>query len=325
MRDFMLAQPENIKQAATLLGATPDTSVLMAGGTDLLDEIKNENILPEIVVDLDSIPGLDSIRRDKDRIRIGALCKVAALGENTEIREAFMSLHMAALSLATPQLRNVGTVGGNLCQRPRCWYYRDPQVECRKKGGSRCYAVRGRNRYHAIFGGSTCHIVFPSDLAPALICLGAEVAIASSKGERRMPLEDLYALPRVDVRRETVLAPGEFLTEISVPLQGSGSRSTYHKIKERGTWDFAVVSVAMKAEVSNTSFGNVSIVCGGVAPIPWRLRKAEAFLKGKPITEDQLRRAARLDLEDARPLEENAHKIELLEAAVYRAGLSLKA
>ena len=323
MRDFMLAQPRNIAQAADLLKETSKTSALMAGGTDLLDEIKNEIIRPEIVVDLENIPGLDSISRDKDRIRIGALTKVAALGEDTGIREAFRGLHMAAHALATPQLRNVGTLGGNLCQRPRCWYYRDPQVSCRKKGGSRCYAVRGRNRYHAIFGGSTCHIVFPSDLAPALISLGAEVAISSGREERTMPLEDLFALPRVDVRRETVLAPGEILTEISVPLRGSGSRSTYHKIKERGTWDFAVVSVAMNAEISSTGFGNVSIVCGGVAPIPWRLRKAEAFLQGKPITEDQLRRAARLDLEDARPLEENAHKVDLLEAAVYRAGLSL--
>jgi xanthine dehydrogenase YagS FAD-binding subunit len=234
-----------------------------------------------------------------------------------------MGLHMAAWSLASPQLRNVGTVGGNLCQRPRCWYYRDPLVACRKKSGSRCFAYRGRNRYHAIFGGGTCYIVFPSDLAPALISLGAEATIVSTQGKRTIPLEDLYALPRVDIRRETVLEPGEFLTEVGVPLPGSGSRSTYHKVKERGTWDFAVVSVAMNAELANERFGNVSIVCGGVAPIPWRLRKAEAFLKGKPATEDLLRRAARLDLDDARPLEENAHKIDLLETAVYRAGLSL--
>ena len=324
MRDFMLAQPRDVNQATALLKETSKTSALMGGGTDLLAEIKNEIIRPEIVVDLSRIPGMDSIDRDEDRIRIGALTTVAALGENAEIREAFMGLHMAAHSLATPQLRNVGTVGGNLCQRPRCWYYRDPQLECRKKGGSRCFAFRGRSRYHAIFGGGTCHIVFPSDLAPALISLGAEVTIASVKGERTLPLEDLYALPRVNVRRETVLTAGEFLTEISVPLPRSGVKSTYHKIKERGIWDFAVVSVAMNAEVASESFGNVSIVCGGVAPIPWRLRKAEAFLKGKPIAEDQLRKAVRMDLEDARPLAENAYKVDLLEAAVYRAGLSLK-
>ena len=138
-----------------------------------------------------------------------------------------------------------------------------------------------------------------------------------------MPLEDLYALPSVDIRRETVLVPGEFLTEIHIPLPRSGARSTYHKIKERGTWDFAVVSVALNAVVTNDSFQDVSIVCGGVAPIPWRLRKGEAFLKGKPITEDLLRQAAKLDLRDTRPLEENAYKVDLLETAVYRAGLAL--
>jgi xanthine dehydrogenase YagS FAD-binding subunit len=323
MRDFKLAQPENISQAVNLLDAAADTTKLMAGGTDLLDEIKNETIRPEIVVDLNRVPGLDRIVKDRDRIRIGALTRVAALGENAQVRDALPGLHQAARSLASPQLRNVGTLGGNLCQRPRCWYYRDPQVVCRKKGGSRCYAYRGRNRYHAIFGGGTCYIVFPSDLAPALICLGAEATITSPKGSKTVPLEELYALPRVNVRRETILDGDECLTEIGIPLPKPGFLSTYLKFKERGTWDFAVVSVALNAEIRGGNFGDVSIVCGGVAPIPWRLRKAEVFLKGKPIAEGPLREAVRRDLEDANPLEENAYKLALLETAVYRAGLSL--
>ena len=323
MREFMLAQPRNTGQVSALLSRTSDVSVLMAGGTDLLDEIKNGTIQPEIVVDLTSLKGLDTITQGDGRVTIGALSTVASLAEDSVIQDTFPGLQQAALSLASPQLRNVGTVGGNLCQRPRCWYYRDPQVECRKKGGSRCFALRGRSRYHAIFGGGMCYIVFPSDLAPMLISLGAEATAASEKRSRVFPLEELYALPQRDVRRETTLNPGEFLTEISVPLPKADFKSAYHKIKERGTWDFAVVSAAVSAQVKNGSFGEVSIVCGGVAPIPWRMRRAEKSLRGQRITEDNLRKAAREDLEEARPLAENAYKVKLLEAAVGRAGLSL--
>ncbi len=323
MKNFKLAQPQTIAQAAALLKQDSESRVLMAGGTDLLDELKSGIIQPDTVIDLSTLTDGHDIRQDKDVIRIGALAKVALLAEASPIQEYFPGLREAALSLATPQLRNMGTVGGNLCQRPRCWYYRDPQAACRKKGGSRCYAFRGRNRYHAIFGGGICHIVFPSDLAPALISLDAEVTITSPVGDRRMPLEELYALPSADVRRETVLEPGEVVKEVAVPLPKAGTKSTYLKIKERGTWDFAVVSVALNAVVVGGIFQDVRIVCGGVAPVPWRMAQAEGHLKGKKITEDLLREAARKDLTQARPLEENAYKADLLETAVYRAGLSV--
>ena len=321
MNNFKLAQPQNIEQAASLLS---DKKVfLMAGGTDLLDEIKNEIITPDVVVDLKSIPDLAYIQRTDGKVRIGAMTRVSELAENQTIKTSYPVLHEAALSLATPQLRNVGTVGGNLCQRPRCWYYRNPQVECRKKGGSRCYASGGRNRYHAILGGGICHIVYPSDLAPALISLDAEATIATTNGNRTIPLEEFYTLPRVDVQKENILKANEILKEIEIPTPKNEAKSTYVKLKERGTWDFALVSAAVCGIVSGKTFKDIKIVLGGVAPIPWRLEKAENLLKGNPVTDDVVKQAVKEALSEARPLKENAYKQDLAAIAVSRAVLSL--
>ena len=295
----------------------------MAGGTDLLDEIKNGIIEPGVVVDLKSIPNLAYIKSSNGNIHIGAMTRLSELEKNPTIKTGYSVLHEAILSLATPQLRNVGTVGGNLCQRPRCWYYRDPQVECRKKGGSRCYATRGRNRYHAILSGGICHIVYPSDLAPALISLEAEVTIASPGGEKTIPLEKFYTLPRVDVHKENILEANEILKEIKIPKLKTGSKSTYVKLKERGTWDFALVSAAVSGVVTGKTFKDIKIVLGGVAPIPWRLHKVENPLKGKPISDDFVKKVAKEALSDARPLKENAYKQELAAIAVCRAVSSL--
>lgn len=323
MKDFKMAQPQTLEQVTSLLAEKKDGYYLMAGGTDLLDEIKNEVIEPEAVVDLKTIPGLSTITKEKDAIRIGALTTVADLAEDPVITSDYPGLRQAALSLATPQLRNVGTVGGNLCQRPRCWYYRDPQVICRKKGGSRCYASNGRNKYHAVLGGGICFIVHPSDLAPALISLDARVVISSAKGEKTIPLEDFFILPQVSVKKENILEPGEVVKEVIIPLARKGEKSTYYKLKERGTWDFAIVSAAVKALVSGGTFRDVRIVLGGVAPIPWRLKQVENSISGRKASEDLLRKATREALREAKPLEENGYKLDLIETAVCRAILSL--
>ncbi|MBN1222885.1 MAG: xanthine dehydrogenase family protein subunit M [Candidatus Aminicenantes bacterium] len=321
MKTFKLAQPQTLEQVTTLPAG--EIYFLMAGGTDLLDEIKNEIIAPDIVVDLKTIPNLDYIENTKKGVRIGALTTVSELAENQIIRQNFPVLHQAALSLATPQLRNMGTVGGNLCQRPRCWYYRDPQVKCRKKGGNRCYAFKGRNRYHAILGGGICYIVHPSDLAPALISLDAEVTIAKAKGETPIPLADFFALPRDNVRKENILEPGEAVKEIRLPPLKPGSRSTYFKFKERGTWDFAVVSAAVTGVISRGIFEDIRIVMGGIAPIPWRLDKAEQIIKGNKATEELARKGVREALAGATPLEENTYKKDLAEVVVSRTVMSL--
>ena len=186
-----------------------------------------------------------------------------------------------------------------------------------------CYAYEGKNKYHAIFGGSVCHIVYPSDLAPMLIALEAAVTIASLRGERTIPLAEFYALPDKNVLRENVLGPDELVREIRVPPAGKGDRSAYLKLEERGTWDFALVSCAVKASGPGKSPSGLRIVMGGVAPVPWRLSKAEAALKGKSLTEAAARSAARAALEEAEPLAENGYKRALVEAAVTRALLSV--
>lgn len=323
MRDFSIAQPQSLRQVSSLLTTTEEETCLMAGGTDLLDEMKSEIVSPDIVVDLKSIPELAHISQQKDEVRIGAMTTVADLASHPLIQTEFPGLEEAARSLATPQLRNVGTVGGNLCQRPRCWYYRDSQVQCRKKGGSRCFASRGKNKYHAIFGGGICNIVHPSDLAPVLLSLDAKINLSTPKGERTFPLADFYTLPRDNVRKENILRKGEILKEIKLSLPTKGAKSTYLKLKERGTWDFAVVSVAVNAALSGKTVQDIKIFAGGVAPIPWRLEKTEIFMREKTATEDILREAVKEDIKDARPLSENAYKKQLLEVAVYKAVLGL--
>jgi xanthine dehydrogenase YagS FAD-binding subunit len=323
MKNFKIAQPRSIEDVTSLLSAKKERYYLMAGGTDLIGEIKDNIVEPDVVVDLSSLANLSFIRKEKNGVRIGALTTVAELAQDQMIKKEYPGLHQAANSLASPQLRNVGTVGGNLCQRPRCWYYRDSGVICRKKGGSRCYAYRGRNRYHAILGGGLCYIVHPSDLAPMLIALEAEISIHSDRGEKTIPLEDFFILPKTNVHKENILEPGEIITEIRIPPSQTGEKSTYLKLKERETWDFAVVSAAVKGTPSKGVFQKIKIVLGGVAPAPWRMKKAEDMIKGKKATEDLLREAARVELKEANPLEENGYKKDLVETALYRATLSL--
>lgn len=323
MKNFKIAQPQTLDELISLLSPRQEKTHLMAGGTDLLGEIKEEIVTPEIVVDLNAVQDLSYIRQGKNEVRIGALTTLSELSENPMIKEEYPGLHQAVDSVATLQLRNVGTIGGNLCQRPRCWYYRDPQLKCRKKGGSRCYAYRGKNKYHAILGGGLCYIVHPSDLAPMLIALDAEISIRSDKGSKTMLLEDFFTLPKINVRKENILEPGEILTEIRIPSPKKGEKSTYLKLKERRAWDFAVVSAAVKAILSGDVFTEIKIILGGVAPIPWRLKKAEDLIKGKKAAEILLREAAREALKEARPLEENGYKKELAEAVLCRASLSL--
>lgn len=325
MRDFKIAEPRTAEEAAALLAEAAEPAALIAGGTDLLDELKSGVATAGLVVDLRGVEGLAGMARDKGGLRIGAMTRVADLAASADVARDYPSLKEAALSLATPQLRNVGTVGGNLCQRPRCWYYRDPQVKCRKKGGFNCYAFQGRNKYHALFGGGSCYIVYPSDLAPALISLGATAVVATVKGERTMPLEKMYALPDVDVTRETALAKGEFLKAVVVPAPKPGRKAVYVKLKERGTWDFALVSAAVAAVVEGGRLAEISIVCGGVAPVPWRLKKAEDALRGQAATEEAVGRAAEAALADAAPLRENGYKTDLLRAALKQAVMAVGA
>jgi len=322
MRDFKIAEPRTADELAALLAESTESARLMAGGTDLVDELKSGVATAGLVVDMDKVPGLRGITAEKGGLRIGAMTRVVELAEDAAAGRDYPSLKEAALSLATPQLRNAGTVGGNLCQRPRCWYYRDPQVVCRKKGGFNCFAYQGRNKYHAIFGGSGCFIVFPSDLAPVLISLGAQATIGTARGDKVVPLGDFYAGPEVDVTRENVLAKGQFLKSVWVPGPKPGQRAAYVKLKERSTWDFALVSAAVAGVVKDGAFTEIAVVMGGVAPVPWRLKKAEDALKGKAVSKAVIRQAADEALKDAVPMRENGYKVDLVRAALERAVLA---
>lgn len=322
MKDFKFGTPKSVAQVTAAL-ATPGVDArVMGGGTDLLGEIKEGTIGPDVVIDLKALLGLAYVREEADGIAIGACTTVAGLAEDPLIAKNYRGLHEAASVIASPQLRNMGTVGGNLCQRPRCWYYRDAATVCNKKGGSQCFAEKGRNKYHAIFGGGLCWAVYPSDLAPALIALGASVVMASPQGERTVPLSDFYAPPIVNVRKENILGRQDVLTEVRIPAPKKGDRSAYLKFTERGAWDFAVVSAAVRATFDGRSVADIRIVCGGVAPVPWRLKAAEDALRGRTVTESSAAQAAARAAADARPLAENGYKVDILKAVVARAVLA---
>jgi len=323
MNDFKYGQPASLEQAAAFLARGSANAFLMGGGTDLLGEIKDGIVKPEVVIDLRTIPGLAYIKKDKDALAIGALTTLADIASDPMIAGEYRVLHEAANAAASPQLRNMGTVGGNLCQRPRCWYYRNAETLCNKKGGTQCFAEKGRNKYHAILAGGLCYAVNPSDLAPALIALDAKAVIASAKGDRTVPLAEFYTPPIVNVRKENVLGPGDIIREVRIPLAKPGDKSAYVKFTERGGWDFAVASAAVKASMSGSSMASVRIVCGGVATVPWRLKAAEDTLKGARPTEAAAKQAAAKALAGAQPLAENGYKVDILKAVVGQAVAAL--
>jgi xanthine dehydrogenase YagS FAD-binding subunit len=328
MKTFEWASPTSVGEAVNLLKSAPaakdldDAARPIAGGQDLLTTMKEYLTRPTRVVNLKMIRGLDRIKDDGGKgLRIGALVTLAQLEESAEVRRGFPGLAEAAHSVATPQIRNLGTVGGNLCQRPRCWYYRLEEAVCLKKGGSECFAATGENKYNAILGGGPSYIVHPSDLAPMLVAFGASVEVVGADGRRTIPLEKFFTLPSEgSIRRENVLHNDEIITEVSVPASPFAARSTYLKFKERESLDFALASVAAAVEVgADKTVKQARVVLGGVAPVPWRAPKAEEFLAGKSLSADTLAEAARLALDGAQPLEKNAYKVPLAQTLVRRA------
>jgi xanthine dehydrogenase YagS FAD-binding subunit len=271
-------------------------------------------------VNLKGVPGLDKIEDlGAKGLRIGALVTIADLHENAAVHSRFPGLAEAAKNVASPQIRNLGTVGGNLCQRPRCWYFRLEHVVCLKKGGDTCYAASGENKYNAIFGEGPSYIVHPSDLAPMLVALAATVTIHGGKGTRTIPIESFFTLPSADVRRENVLAADEIVTHVDVPASAYAKQSTYLKFRERPSLDFAMSSVAAALDVNAGTIREARLVLGAVAPIPWRVPQAEAALKGQPANEATFAKAAEIALDGAAPLTKNEYKVPLTKTLVRRA------
>ena len=325
MKAFEWTNPTTVNEAVKMLtvaspGDIDEAPRPIAGGQDLLTVMKDYTSRPTRLVNLKNIRGLNKITLNSRGLTIGALVTLTELEEHAAVRKSYPGLAEAAQSIATPQIRNLGTVGGNLCQRPRCWYFRLEEVICLKKGGSECYAASGENKYNAIIGGGPSFIVHPSDLAPMLLALGATVAVVGAAGKRVIPLDKFFTLPADgDIRRENVLKNEEIITEIHVPASPLAARSTYLKFKERESLDFALASVAAAVRLTGRTVSDARIVLGGVAPIPWRVPAAEKFLVGKELKPDVLAEAAKLALAEAQPLEKNAYKVPLAQTLVRRA------
>lgn len=315
MKAFRSANPRDIQEAVSLLGQ-PNASIV-GGGSDLLGMVKEHLVSPDVLVNLKSIHGLDHIETQSGKVRIGGLTTLDTISRDPRILKQYTVLAEAAEKVGTPQIRNAGTLAGNVCQRPWCWYYRNG-FKCFKAGGNTCFSASGENQFHAIFGGGPSYIVHPSDTAPALMALDAEFHIEGPKGQRVVPAADFFQLPRVNAARENILANDEILTAVEFPEAKPGTRGAYHKVLDRESWTHAVVSAAITLEMDQKICRSARVVLGGVAPIPWRLPKVEAMLTGKMITPELAAQAGEAAVEGAHPLAKNKYKIPLTKAVVKR-------
>ena len=325
MKTFSNANARDVRQAIALSADARQqgrAASFAGGGSDLLALVKERVVSPDVIVSLKPIRGFDRVAAEGGGLTIGGLITLDALGRDPAVRRQYGVLAEAAEGVATPQIRNVGTLAGNLCQRPWCWYYRNG-FACFKAGGNQCFSVAGENQFHAIFGGGPSYIVHPSDTAPALVALDATFRIAGPSGERTVPAADFFVLPRQNAAAENVLANDELLTSVQIPAPRAGMRSVYEKVLDREAWTHAVVSAAIVLQMEGSICRSARVVLGGVAPIPWRLPEVERVLTGQAITEDVAARAGEIAIAGARPLAKNAYKLPLTKNLVRRTILGL--
>jgi len=314
MPNFAYVRPKTLQEAIKHL-SSPDCRV-HAGGTDLLGCLRDEVFHAKRIVSLVGLHDLRGIHPTKEGgLRIGALTTVTEVAASKIIQERYPGLARAAAEVASPQLRNQGTIGGNICQKPRCWYYRG-EFHCLRKGGEKCFAAKGENPFHCIFGsGGICYIVHPSDIAPALVAFEATARVIGPKSGRWVPLEGIHVLPGVDPQKETVLKTNEIVTEILLP-PAKGFRSSYRKVRARQSWDFALAGVALALRFKEGQVEKARVVLSGAAPIPWRSKEAEGVLTGKRLDADVAVRAAEAAVKNAEPLEQNGYKIPLFRGVI---------
>jgi xanthine dehydrogenase YagS FAD-binding subunit len=315
MKRFAYLLPETFPAAAEALAKSPG-AVAKGAGTDLLDRMKERVVEPAEVVNL------LRVKADETQGEISALATLASIAEDEWVRLEFPALAKAAAEAATPQIRNVGTLGGNLCQHTRCWYFRNPAFECFKRGTGDCSAAKdgALNRYHAIFPSDRCMSAHPSNLAPALIALGAKVLCVHPEGGRTLDAALFYDEPRQGKHGDTVLRDGELVRAVLLEPSPMARRSTYVEFRERQSFDFAVVSVAAALDLRDGVVHDARIVCGAVAPVPWRARAAEEAIKGKALDPEAAAKAA---AQGALPTEQNRYKVPILKALVRRALVEL--
>jgi xanthine dehydrogenase YagS FAD-binding subunit len=322
MKPFGYSNPATVDEVLTLLGQDGDGATRpLAGGTDLLTLMKADIIAPSRLVNIKRLEGLPAgIQETDGGLTLGALTTLTDIESSPLIRQRYPVLAEAAEVAATPQLRNMATLGGNLLQRPRCWYFRNSHFHCWLKGGADCPAQDGENQLHALFGGGPCYAVHPSDLAPALLALDAEVRLRGRAGERTLPLAEFFTLPMDQRRTETVIQEDELLLSVRIPALPPGTRSTYLKAMDRKIWAFALVGVAAVLRVGvGQKIEDARVVLGGVAPIPWRATAAKQELVGSEAGEELFARAAERAVEDAEPLRHNGYKLPLARSLIRRA------
>jgi xanthine dehydrogenase YagS FAD-binding subunit len=318
---FELFQPTTIADTTALLEKYKKDAWVMAGGLDTFDWLKDRNKRPKVVVDLSGVEELKGVKTTADGgIEIGAGTTLTEVSTNPIVKEKYPLLMQAAALVASPQIRNQGTIGGNISQDTRCWYYRAGWT-CYRAGGNICYAdtPTAINREHALFDANRCVAVNPSDTAPALIALDAKMVIRSTKGERVVDAENYFIGPAVDITRMTVLQPGELLTAIRVPGTWAGAQFYFEKVRERQVWDFPMVNVAAALKVSNGTIQGSRIVVNAVAAHPMRLKSVEDAVAGKPRNEETAKMAGELAVQGAQPLAHNGYKIPLMRNLVKRA------
>jgi xanthine dehydrogenase YagS FAD-binding subunit len=323
MKAFELHDARSVGEAVALLDRYGPTARVVAGGSDLVagqmkDWVQGKGMpYPEHLVDVMTIPEMQGIRVGSGGAAIGAATPLTDVIESAELRRGWPALVAAAESVASPLIRNFGTLGGNINQRPRCWFFRGEGFDCYKKGGDFCFAVTGDNRFHAVIGGELCYIVHPSDTATALLALNASAKVAGPGGERLVPFDEYFIGPRQDVLRENVLRHNEVLVEVQIPPLAANTRTAWTKLKDRQVYDFAVVSVAAVVTAENGVWRDGRIVLGGVAPVPYRAKVVEDALVGKPIGDNLETAAARIRTV-ARPLSLNAYKVDLAQGLIQR-------
>ena len=315
MNRFAFTDCTTVDQALAELRAG---AAIKAGGIDLLDLMKDGVSAPPRLVNIRNIRALQGIQDGASGLKIGPLVTLAEIQDHKGIREKYAALGDAAGHAATPQIRNMATAGGNLLQRPRCWYFRAPEFHCLKKGGDKCFAIPGEHQYHAIFDNHTCAIVHPSALAVPLMAMNAQIELTSNSGKRMIPMEQFFVAPQQNVMVENVVRGDELLTAIHVPAPAAGTRSAYQKYGEKESFDWPLADAAVVLEMHGQVCRRAAVVLGAAAPVPMRATQAEALLANRPVTEELARAAGRAAMRGATPLERNRYKIPMFETAIYR-------
>jgi xanthine dehydrogenase YagS FAD-binding subunit len=323
MKNFTYYRPRTAEEAVGLLDGKWGTSELLAGGTDLLDLQKEYIAQPDKVVSLTSISDLAARKslKDPQAVSLGAGLKLSAIAEDPLLKDSFPALTTAASMIGGPQIRNMGTLGGNLCQRNRCWYFRDEHVNCLLKGGEKCYALDGENRYHAVFTqGHKCVIVNPSTLAPVLIALGATAEVLGPNGKRTELLGKFFRAPSSATEREHNLAANEIVLSVTIPQKEL--RNASYEVRHKQSYDWPLVQAAVAFKLDGGRASDVRIVLGHVAPTPHLAARAAQSLEGKEVSEETAAAAGAAAAEGAKPLAQNGYKVKLIEVAVKRALLT---